>query len=192
LALRLRSVAGVSRAALSCAAFLIASTAVSAAARAEEAPANNAVSAELLGPGGLYSVGYERLIDEVTAVRIGVSYLSLADGGDPDSRMFMIPLSAAYLPVASGQHALEIGGAATLVVRTGHPAPEPSLEPWWSRFVGYRRTPVGAGVQFRVGLCVLAGRGMGTAAKIDFDGPTAPATSYGVLPLPYLSVGAGF
>jgi hypothetical protein len=192
LAPRLRHVAAMSRPALAWAAFLVGCTAVSAAAGAAEAPADNAISLELLGPGGAYSFGYERLVDRVTTVRLGVSYLPTADGDDPRSRMFMLPLSVAYLPLASGQHALEIGGAGTLVVRTGHPAPEPALESWWSAFAGYRRTPLGAGVQFRVGICVLVGRGMGTAMKLEFDGPQTPATSYGVLPLPYLSVGAGF
>jgi hypothetical protein len=180
----------MSRGHLSCVALMVVSALGSPPAHAAEVPAENAIYAEGFGPGLLYSFGYDRLIDGVTPVRIGVSYLSLANGHDPPGpvpRMFLFPLSVAYLPAVSGRNALEVGASLTAVWRTHPEAPDPGLELVGAMFAGYRRLPPPGDLQVRVGLCVLAGGGLG----FNFD-EEDHSRHFGVLPLPYASLGVAF
>jgi hypothetical protein len=170
-------------------------TGLGSVAQGEAKLSTKTVYGELFGPGGLYSLGYDLLLDQEVAVGVGVSYLSFSDSvGLPPhsvSRQFTIPLTASYLVARAGEHALETGGSATIVIRTGHWSPEPSgIEPWGALFLGYRRQPPRGGVQVRLGLCLLGGMGIGTAARFADEDHSPPG--FGVLPLPYVSVGVGF
>ena len=137
--------------------------------------AENALYVELLGPGLLYSVDYDRAFGDLSA-RIGIGYLS-----GTSSSFVAVPLTISYLGLGSKKHMFEIGAgvaiwnfsanysllgansnsstSATIVAATG--------------ILGYRYQPPNGGFFLRVGLSPLIFQS-------------------GFIPWPHLGLGATF
>ncbi len=161
----------------------------SAFASNETRTAQNSIYVEGLGAGLAYSVNYERLLTNDLGVRLGFSYLSLsASVGDSsaDATFITVPLTASYLGISSGSHALELGGGMTIGYASGsasHFGVESTgagMVPIGTAMVGYRFQPRNGGFQFRVGAQAFIGDGLG-----DLGG-------FGFAPWAYLSLGATF
>jgi hypothetical protein len=169
-----------------------------AAPKTEMKLAPNSIYAEGLGAGLAYSLNYERLVADEVAVRAGFSYMSfgasVTSGGQTSSASatFMtFPITASYLGVRSGKHALELGGGATMISTSGSAsgigasASGSGFSALGTTMVGYRIHPIdGAGFNFRVGAMGIMGKGVGFSV-------TDP-TAFGVMPWFYLSLGASF
>lgn len=121
---------------------------------APNAPAN-AVFFELGGPGGLYSVGYERTFGQPWSIRAAVSGLRFTvDNTDIQGAFF--PVTGHYL-LGRGSHRWEVGFGVTIGAlwseRTTYLLTVPVL------IGGYRYQPQDQPWQFRIGLTpVLGGR----------------------------------
>ena len=88
--------------------------------------ANNSIFVEAGGPGLLYSVNYERVVENDFGLRIGLSYVSFsatASGGGSTSTasagILAVPVIASYLGLRGGNHILELGAGGTAVYATG-------------------------------------------------------------------------
>ena len=158
----------------------------------------NSIYAEGLGPGLLYSVNYERLVMNDLGVRLGLSYTSLSatanDGmsSTTGTVTFMtFPLTASYLGVSSGSHALELGGGLTFIYVSGTVSGSnvavsgSGLVALENILMGYRFHPVNGGFQFRVGLSGLLGSGVGSSSS-------RKPNAFGFLPWFYISLGGCF
>jgi hypothetical protein len=152
--------------------------------------ANNSFFLEAGGPGLLYSVNYERVLENDFGLRVGFSYTSFSAsaGSASASASFMaIPVIASYLGLREGNHILELGGGATAVYFNGAGSSGvvagsgSGLTALGTAMIGYRRQPVNGGFQFRVGLEALVGKGL------SFSNPDP--NSFGVLPWMYMSLG---
>ncbi|WP_211365654.1 hypothetical protein [Polyangium fumosum] len=167
----------------------------------KDKPAPNSIYAEGLGAGLWYSVNYERRVIDDLGVRVGFSYISIgatvSSGGASSSAsasLLTFPITASYLGVRSGKHALEAGGGVSITYATaqasnsfGASASGSGIGAYGNLMVGYRLHPVdGAGFQFRVGAMALIGPGFNVLG----DDPDPAAV--GVLPFGYISFGAGF
>jgi hypothetical protein len=166
--------------------------------RAEPKLAENSIYAEGLGAGLAYSLNYERMVADEVAVRAGFSYMSFGasatSGGQTSSASatFMtFPITASYLGVRSGKHALELGGGTTLMSASGSASgvgassSGSGFGALGNAMVGYRIHPVeGAGFNFRIGAMALMGKGV----SLSSTDPSA----FGVIPWFYLSLGASF
>jgi hypothetical protein len=160
--------------------------------------APNSVYAEGLGAAFAYSINYERMVIDQLGVRAGFSYLSIGVGENASgtssgasATYLFFPITASYVGIRSGRNALELGGGVTLLYVSaaangaGVAASGSGIVPFGVAMVGYRNQPVGEpGFMFRVGIEVLAAPGFG------LQNPN-PA-NIGVLPWPYLSLGASF
>ena len=161
------------------------------ASRAEgDRDANNSIFIEAGGPGLLYSVNYERVVENDWAVRIGASYTSISAsaGSSSASATFMtFPVTARYLGLRSGNHALELGIGGTAVYAngaasgTGIAVSGSGMAALGTAMIGYRRQPVDGGFMFRIGLEALAGKGLALS--------NPDPNSFGVLPWVYMSLG---
>jgi hypothetical protein len=161
-------------------------------------PAANSVFAEGLGAGLWYSINYERRIIPDVGVRVGFSYVSygasISGPGTSASASvsaLTFPITASYLGIRGGKHALELGGGASLSYVTGSAASggvgasASGLTAFGTLMVGYRLHPVGgAGFQFRIGAMALMGKGFNVFGDNIAD--------FGVMPFGYISFGAGF
>lgn len=171
--------------------------ALAGSAAAQERTAKNSIYAEGLGSGLTYSVNYERLVHTDVGVRAGLSYMSFSSsasaGGataSSSSTWLAFPLTASYLGISSGSHALELGGGATVIYTSGSAeamgasASASGMTAYGDVLVGYRLQPVDGGFQFRVGFTGLVGKGLG----LDVTDPEA----IGFLPWFHLSLGGSF
>jgi hypothetical protein len=170
----------------------------SAPTRTEPKLAPNSIYAEGLGAGLAYSLNYERLVADEVAVRAGFSYLSFgasaSSGGQTASASatFMtFPITASYIGIRSGKHALELGGGATIMSASGTASgigassSGSGVGALGTAMVGYRIHPLdGGGFNFRVGAMTL----MGTGVSLSAGDPS----KFGVIPWFYLSLGASF
>lgn len=156
--------------------------------------ANNSFFIEGGGPGLLYSLNYERIVERDFGLRIGFSYTSFSatatSGGTTASAsaaFVTVPVIVSYLGVSSGNHALELGAGGTMVYAsgsasgTGIAASGSGMMGLGTLLVGYRRQPVDGGFQFRIGLEALMGKGL----ALSNPDPNA----FGVLPWMYMSFG---
>ncbi len=105
--------------------------------------------------------------------------------------MIFLPITASYLGIRSGKHALELGAGATIISVSGSAsgfgvnASGSGLVPVGNLLVGYRIHPVdGAGFHFRIGMGALVGAGLSFSAS--------DPGAIGILPWPYLSLGGSF
>jgi len=169
------------------------------APRGEPKLAENTIYAEGLGAGLAYSLNYERMVAESVGVRAGFSYMSFGASATSSSGQtssasatFMtFPITASYVGIRSGKHALELGGGATLMSASGSASgigassSGSGFGALGTAMVGYRIHPVeGAGFNFRVGAMSLMGKGV----SLSNGDPTA----FGMIPWFYLSLGASF
>ncbi|GEJ56885.1 hypothetical protein [Anaeromyxobacter diazotrophicus] len=168
-------------------------------AAAQERSAPNSIFAEGLGPGLLYSINIERVFADDFGLRAGFSYMSFtaglssSTGGTVSSASvgwFSVPVVATYLGLRSGNNILELGAGGIYTHASGSATGGGMLATragdvlWGTAVLGYRRQPLNGGFMFRVGVSALAGKGLGFDAK---DPEKA-----GVVPWPYLSLGASF
>ena len=156
----------------------------------DDRDANNSFFLEGGGPGLLYSLNYERLVESDWALRIGVSYASIsasAGSTSAEASFLTVPVTASYLGLREGNHILELGVGATGIYASGAgssgvtAASGSGMTALGTVMVGYRRQPVNGGFQFRVGFEALAGKGLA------FSNPDPNA--FGVLPWLYMSLG---
>lgn len=162
-------------------------------------PAPNSIYAEGLGAGLWYSLNYERRVIDDLGVRVGLSYISLgasvstgSGSASASASLLTFPITASYLGVRSGKHALEVGGGASITYATasasnsfGSSASGSGVGAFGTLMVGYRLHPVGkAGFQFRIGAMALMGKGFNVFGD--------NAADFGVMPFGYLSLGASF
>ena len=163
----------------------------------DERTAMNTLYAEGLGAGGVYSINYERLVLNDLGIHVGFSYFSVsvtASGGGTTSSasgsFIAIPITASYLGVSSGNHALELGGGITIwnvsgtASGSGWAGAANGFIPIGTAIVGYRYQPRDGGFNFRVGASPLFGKGLG----LNANNPSA----FGVLPWGYISLGWTF
>ncbi|MCA1826959.1 MAG: hypothetical protein ABR567_14770 [Myxococcales bacterium] len=156
--------------------------------------ANNSFFVEGGGPGLLYSLNYERIVENDFGLRVGFSYTSFSasasSGGSTASAsaaIITVPVIASYLGVSSGSNALEMGAGGTLVYAsgsasgTGLASSGSGMMGLGTVILGYRRQPVDGGFQFRIGLEALVGKGLSLS--------NPDPNSFGVLPWMYMSLG---
>ncbi|HEX8792577.1 MAG TPA: hypothetical protein VF765_16630 [Polyangiaceae bacterium] len=160
-----------------------------APAPAEAAPtertANNALYVELLGPGLLYSLNYDRAIGPIGA-RIGIEYWSLsasnANGSSASVTWLNVPITVSYLGIGSLKHMFEVGagvdisyfgGSASILGASGGSASGSAVTAWGTVILGYRYQPPDGGFFLRAGIDPLIGSGF-------------------FLPWPYVGLGATF
>src|SRR5882762_6411596 len=144
---------------------------------ADESPAYNSIFVEGGGPGLLYSLNYERVVENDFGLRIGMSYVSFsasAGSSSASATILAVPVIFSYLGLRGGNHILERSGGAFAASGSGMMALGTAL-------IGYRRQPLDGGFQFRIGLEALAGKGLA------FSNPDP--TKFGVLPWLYMSLG---
>ena len=154
--------------------------------------AKNAIYLDLLGPGVLYSINYDREIIPDLSARIGLSYMSIgasaSDGaGTTASAKFSylaIPITASYLGIGSTSNMLELGGGPVIMnfsgsglvsssdsaVKAGGSTTTVAL----TGMAGYRHQPADGGFVFRIGASPMVVLGAN------------------VLPWGYMSLGAAF
>jgi hypothetical protein len=146
--------------------------------------AKNAIYVDLLGPGVVYSLNYDREIFDDVSARIGISYLSVSAsdglGESAASSYLSIPITASYLGIGSKSNMLEVGGGVAIISYKGEAvvdtegAEEDGTLLAMTALVGYRHQPADGGFVFRVGLSPMM------------------VFSSGFLPWGYLSLGAAF
>lgn len=165
----------------------------SAPAPRDPREAKNAIYLDLLGPGLLYSINYDRMLTDDLSVRIGFSYLTLgassSDGqgntASADFSYWAVPLTVSYLGIGSHSNMLELGGGPILMHVEGSGIVEVEDEETGevgasatvfalTGMVGYRHQPADGGFVFRIG----------ASPVMAFDA--------GFLPWGYLSLGAAF
>jgi len=159
----------------------------------KERTAKNSVFAEGLGAGILYSVNYERLVINDLGVRVGFAYYAFsASSGSSSAKAgyVMFPITASYIGISSGSHALELGAGTTLAYVTaasssmGLSASGAGVGGFGTILVGYRIQPRRGGFQFRIGFSGFFGPGLG----FSVDDPKA----WGFFPWGYISFGGSF
>ncbi len=141
-------------------------------ARAEEAhEANNSFYIELGGSGAIYSLNYERFVQDDFTLRIGVGYISLTGAQingatvTADVSLLTIPVTASYLGIGSGNHRLELGAGAVFAKITGSSS-SGSAKAFGSStglvgtaIAGYRYARPQGGFTFRAAFTPLFGEG---------------------------------
>jgi hypothetical protein len=159
----------------------------------EERTANNALYAEGLGPGLIYSIDYDRTFGDFAA-RVGFGYLSVsvsagsANGttqATSSASLFTIPITLSYLGIGSKRNMLELGlgatilhagaGATTIDASSSSSSNAAATVVLPVAIVGYRYQPPHGGFLFRGGLSPI------------FAGSSLP-----VLPWPYVALGGTF
>lgn len=137
-----------------------------------ERTARNGLFVELGGNAIIYSLNYERFVTDNAAIRAGFGWIgvtaSATDGYSTDTAsasFTMIPLTASYLGLRSGNHALELGGGAVIVTVSGSVSNDASgAEAFGSAsgvvgtgIVGWRYAPLNGGFNFRVAYTPVIG-----------------------------------
>ena len=160
-------------------------------ALAQRRDASNSLFIEGGGPGLLYSVNYELLFDDDSGIRVGFSYQPLSaaassGGGSGKASVITVPILATYL-ASSGSNALELGGGATLIRADGAASgnglavSSAGTNVLGTAILGYRRQPLEGGIQLRIGLEALVGKGLALS--------NPDPNKVGILPWMYLSIG---
>lgn len=162
------------------------------ASEPEERSAKNSIFLEVLGPGAVYSVNYERLVPKDIGLRIGFSgWRSATTFLDTSkSRFFMVPVGLSYIGVSNGKSSLEVGGGVTMyhekekfTLFFGPSGTSKDFGAFGNGIVGYRLQRPDGGFQFRVGVAALYGPGW----RVRGDG-----NDWGIFPWGYLSLGGSF
>jgi hypothetical protein len=155
-----------------------------------DSEADNSIFVEGGGPGLLYSLNYERRLEQDFGLRVGFSYTSLSGsaGSTSASAAFVtVPVIASYLGLRGGNHILELGAGGTMVYAngaasgTGMAVSGSGMGGLGTVLIGYRRQPVEGGFQFRIGLEALIGKGLALS--------NPDPNTIGVLPWMYMSLG---
>lgn len=164
-------------------------TSAAPSAKHEGREAKNALYVDLLGPGLIYSLNYDREIIPDLSARIGISYMSLgASSGDGTASVsfsyLAVPITASYLGIGSQNNCLELGGGPVIMNFKGSGLVESNDEKVaagasvttlaLTGMAGYRHQPSDGGFVFRIGV--------------------SPMMVFGAnfVPWGYLSLGAAF
>lgn len=162
--------------------------------RSRRRTANNTLFAELGGPGGAYSLNYERMLPLDFGLRAGVSYLYVTTlAGLAKAHVLFVPLAISYNGLGRGSHALELAVGATITYCNASAGlgpitfgSESGTSGLGTFSIGYRFQPRGGGIQFRFGFSGLFGPGFGLG--IDDEG----TEKWRFLPWAYASGGWTF
>lgn len=157
-------------------------------AQADAAPvtrvARNAVYLELLGNGGLYSVNYERILNDTLALRVGFATWNspaiFYDGTPPD-RFTTVPVTMSYL-LGSGERKIELGGGVTFGRATRDRFSNEKKDFSFSNLtgiIGYRSQPPGRGYLFRAGVTPFYSFDQGDDAYPDPGFTLSAGVSFG-------------
>ncbi len=134
-----------------------------AAASAQERTARNGLYVELGGNGGVWSLNYERFLTDDLSLRIGGSYTSITDTAGTSVTLATFPLTASWLGLRSGGHALELGAGvvfASATLSTGNFGAEAfGSAAIGTAIVGYRYAPLDGGFTLRLAFTPLFGNG---------------------------------
>ena len=160
-------------------------------ALAQRRDASNSLFIEGGGPGLLYSLNYELLLDDDAGIRVGFSYQPLSaaassGGASGKASVITVPILATYL-VSFGSSALELGGGATLIRADGAGSgnglavSSAGTNVLGTAIMGYRRQPFDGGLQLRIGLEALVGKGLALS--------NPDPNKVGILPWMYVSIG---
>jgi hypothetical protein len=122
-------------------------------ARAEAAPASNAVFIELVGSAPVGSVNYERILGGHAGLRVGVGYLRATSllGNDLDRVEIPVVLG---VTLGDGADRLELGAGAVPGILTASGASH-RVEVPATAVVGYRHCPPEGGFLFRASFTPL-------------------------------------
>jgi hypothetical protein len=172
---------------------LVLAAAATPALADQERSATNSIFLEGGGPGLAYSLNYERIFENDFGLRVGFSYLSVSGVGPSTTNgsvsMWTVPVLANYLGINWGNHSLELGGGATVVGLSGpgsigaFAGSGSGTMVLGTAIFGYRRQPPSGGLQFRIGLEALVGKGL-ALSESDRN-----PDKMGVLPWLYMSLG---
>jgi hypothetical protein len=171
---------------------LVLAAAATPAFAGDDRSANNSIFIEGGGPGLAYSLNYERIFENDFGLRVGFSYLSIsatAGSASASATIWTVPILANYVGLSSGNHALELGGGATVIgfsgAASGFGVSASGSGPavLGTAILGYRRQPPNGGFQFRVGVEALIGKGLALSES------SRDPDRVGVLPWMYLSLG---
>lgn len=167
--------------------------------------APNTIFVEALAAGAMFtSLNYERRLPHAIGVRAGVgsfSYLTSRLDGWSESSYWALPLTVSYQGVRGRRSSLELGGGAILAVRNGCTQRYTEAAPCGGRyrqlltaFAGYRRHPEEWGLDFRIGLAVIGGRGLKSRpGDLTWDYEwQAEGAALGFVPALYMSLGGAF
>lgn len=144
--------------------------------------AMNAVYVEFGGNGLVYSVNYERFLNEDVSARAGVGYLAVGDStlvGSASASLTTVPLMLNYLGVGRDDHRLELGAGVVILYMSAQTYDGlgsdlgAGLLAAGTGSVGYRYAPLDGGFSFKVAFTPLLG-------------------AFGLIPLAGVSLGAGF
>jgi hypothetical protein len=103
----------------------------------------NVVYAELLGPGLLYSINYERVITPNFTTRIGASFVPISFDSRREDMFYLFPIMANYLS-GEGNSKLELGVGVDVIVDNTTPGV------LLVGSLGYRYQPTNGGFHFRI------------------------------------------
>ncbi len=146
--------------------------------------ARNAVYLELLGNGGLYSVNFERMLNDTLALRIGFATWNspaLFYDGTPPDRLTTVPVTVSYL-LGSGERKLELGGGVTIGRATRDRSSIHQKSSSFSNLtgiIGYRSQPPGRGYLFRAGVTPFYSFDQGDDAYPDPGFTLSAGVSFG-------------
>jgi hypothetical protein len=134
-----------------------------AAARAEERTARNGLYVELGGNAGIWSLNYERFVGDDVALRVGGGYTSVSDTAGTSVSLLTFPLTASWLGLRSGSHALELGGG-VVFASASVSSSSAGLKAFGNGVIGtailgYRLAPLTGGFNLRVAFTPLFGSG---------------------------------
>jgi hypothetical protein len=134
-----------------------------AVASAQERTARNGLYVELGGNAGIWSLNYERFVSDDVSLRVGGGYTSVSDSLGTSVSLLTFPLTASWLGLRSGSHALEIG-AGVVFASASVSSNSAGVEAFGSGVVGtailgYRLAPLTGGFNLRVAFTPLFGNG---------------------------------
>jgi hypothetical protein len=146
--------------------------------------ANNGLFLELGGNGLLYSLNYERFVSPDVPLRVGFMIFSLSarDRVTNESGSISVlafPLTASWLGVRSGSHALELGAGVVIVSARIDVDVDESRSDFQSvefdgtgivgtGIIGYRYAPLNGGFNFKAAFTPFIGPGFGPWAGLSF------------------------
>jgi len=134
-----------------------------AAASAQERTARNGLYVELGGNGGVWSLNYERFVTDDVSLRVGGSYTSISDSLGTSVSLLTFPLTASWLGLRSGNHALEVGAgvvfASATVSTSSFGAEAFGSGVIGTGILGYRYAPLDGGFNLRIAFTPLFGEG---------------------------------
>jgi hypothetical protein len=146
--------------------------------------ARNAVSLELLGNGGLYSVNFERMLSDTLALRVGFATWNspaIFYEGTPPDRFTTVPVTMSYL-LGSGERKIELGGGVTFGRATRNRFSDERKDFSFSSLtaiIGYRSQPPGRGYLFRAGVTPFYSLDQGDEAYPDPGFMLSAGVSFG-------------